>query len=106
VPNAAVIVTNTETSVSRTTATNTSGLYVFPDLVPGTYSVKVQNPGFRTSVKGGITLQVQQTARVDFALDVGEANQTVEVAANAALLTTESATVGTVIEEQRIEDLP
>jgi len=106
VPNVIVTVTNTETSVARTTATNTSGLYVFPDLVPGTYSVKVQTPGFRTSVKGGITLQVQQTARVDFALDVGEANQTVEVAANAALLTTENATVGTVIEEQRIEDLP
>ena len=106
VPNAAVSVTNSETSSSRSTTTNTSGLYVFPDLVPGTYSVKVQNPGFRTAVKGSIILQVQQAARVDFVLDVGEANQTVEVAANAALLTTENATVGTVIEEQRIQDLP
>ena len=45
-------------------------------------------------------------ARVDFALRVGEATQTLEVAANAALLATENATVGTVIEEQRIMDLP
>ena len=63
-------------------------------------------PGFQTAVKTNIELQVQQTARVDFALTVGQAIQTVEVAANAALLTTENATVGTVIEEKRIMDLP
>jgi len=106
VPNASVVVTNTATNVTRQTSTNTAGLYSFPDLTPGTYNVKVTAAGFDTIVKANILLQVQQVARVDFALVVGAATQTVEVAANAALLSTENATVGTVIEEQRIMDLP
>jgi hypothetical protein len=56
--------------------------------------------------KTNIELQVQQTARVDFDLTLGQAAQTVEVSASGALLTTENATVGTVIEEKRIVDLP
>src|ERR1017187_7660419 len=106
VPNASVTATNSATGVVRTTTTNTSGIYSFPDLTPGTYDVKVVLSGFDTVVKTNIELQVQQTARVDFALIVGQSTQTIEVSANAALLTTENATVGTVIEEQRIMDLP
>jgi hypothetical protein len=68
--------------------------------------VKVAVAGFDTIVKTNNPLQVQQTARVDFTLNVGQSTQTVEVAANAAMLTTENATVGTVIEQQRIVDLP
>ena len=49
---------------------------------------------------------MQQTARVDFALDIGQVSETVEVSAAGALLTTDNATVGTVIEEKRIVDLP
>ena len=62
--------------------------------------------GFQTAVTNDIELQVQQTARVDFTLNVGQATQTVEVAANAALLATDNATVGTVIDGTRIVDLP
>jgi hypothetical protein len=106
VPNAAVTVTNMATNLTRQTTTNSSGLYVFPDLVPGTYEVKVVVSGFDTSVRSKIVLEVQQTARIDIAIQVGHSTQTVEVAANAAALTTESATVGTVVEEKRIMDLP
>ena len=106
VPNAVVTVKNTGTNVERNTTTNTGGLYVFPDLIPGNYEIRVEAPGFDTTRKTNILLQVQQTARVDFSLVVGQAAQTVEVAANAAQLNLENATVGTVIEEQRIEDLP
>jgi len=106
VPNASVTVINTATNAARLTTTNTSGLYSFPDLTPGVYNVKVVEAGFDTVVKANVELQVQQTLRVDFALAVGQATQTIEVAANAALLSTENATVGTVIEEQRIMDLP
>ena len=104
--NASVTVTNTSTDTSRSTLTNTSGLYVFPDLIPGPYQVKGSAAGFQTAVISNIELQVQQTARVDFSLNVGSSAQTVEVAANATMLTTDNATVGTVIEEQRIMDLP
>ena len=106
VPNVTVTVTNAGTNVARGTQTNSAGIYSFPDLVPGKYQVKAAAGGFQTSVMNDIELQVQQTARVDFSLTLGASTQTVEVAANAALLATENATVGTVIEEQRIMDLP
>lgn len=106
VPGAAISVSNTATNASRSTVANSSGLYSFPGLTPGMYQVTAKAAGFETVVKTNIELQVQQTARVDFTLAVGQATQTVEVAANAALLTTESATVGTVIERARIAELP
>src|SRR5450631_3577501 len=78
-PNASVTVTNAATNVARSTVTNTSGVYSFPDLVPGTYQIKVMAGGFDTVVKTGIELQVQQAARIDFDLRVGQSTQTVEV---------------------------
>ncbi len=105
-PNAAVTATNAETNVSRSTVTNSVGVYSFPGLTPGIYNVKASVPGFQTVVKSNIQLQVQQTARVDFELSVGQSTQTIEVAATGALLNTEDATVGTVIEQRRIVDLP
>jgi hypothetical protein len=105
VPNASVTVTNTATNASRNTVTNSEGLYSFPSLVPGPYAVKVEISGFR-SATSKLELQVQQTARVDITLQVGQTTESIEVSANAALLSTDNATVGTVIEERRILDLP
>src|SRR6202022_4178755 len=62
--------------------------------------------GFQTEVRSSVELQVQQNARIDFRLNLGAVNQTVEVAGGAPLLDTENATVGTVIENKRIVDLP
>src|SRR5882724_6183533 len=104
--NAAVTATNSATNVARSTATNAEGVYSFPGLVPGIYEVKVTAPGFNSIAKTNIELQVQQTARIDFALALGQASQTIEVSASASLLSTENATVGTVIEQRRITDLP
>src|SRR5580704_8504122 len=104
-PNASVTATNVATNVSRSTTTNDSGVYSFPDLIPATYQVKVSDPGFQTTTST-VEIQVQQTARVDVTLTVGQSTQTVEVSAAAAALTTESATVGTVIAEKNINDLP
>lgn len=105
VPSAAVTATNVATNVARSTATNPAGVYTFPDLIPATYQVRVSVSGFQTA-SSTIEIQVQQTARVDFTLTVGQSSQTVEVSAVAAALTTESATVGTVIAEKSINDLP
>src|SRR5215218_5792472 len=96
-PNAQVTATNVDTNVARSTVSNDAGVYSFPNLIPGHYSVKVSASGFATVTKTGIELQVQQTARVDFALAVGETSQTVEVNASAQQLITENATVGTVV---------
>ena len=105
-PNATITATNKDTNVARTTQTNSSGVYSFPALIPGSYDVKAVAAGFDTMVKTNVLLQVQQTARVDFTLNVGQATQTVEVSASGELLATENATVGTVIEQKRIVDLP
>src|SRR5713226_7926230 len=105
-PNATVTVTNTGTNASRTTNTNEAGIYSFPALVPGPYQIKVEAPGFQPVVRSNIELQVQQTARIDFTLTVGQATQTIEVSGAVQLLTTENATVGTVIEEKRITEMP
>src|SRR5690242_6578828 len=105
-PNAAVTATNSDTNVMRSTTTNAAGIYSFPDLTPGMYQVKVTAAGFTTVVKTNIELQVQQMARVDFSLSLGQAVQTIEVNASGSLLSTENATVGTVIEEKRITELP
>src|SRR5713101_8036296 len=104
-PNAAVTATNTDTNASRTTRSNEAGIYSIPALVPGPYQVKVEAPGFQPMVRG-IELQVQQTARIAFTLMVGQASQSIEVSSTALMLTTESATIGTVIENRRIVDLP
>lgn len=106
VPGVEITVRNTQTNVVRTVITNEEGLYVVPALNPGSYEVKASKTGFKTATRAAFDLQVQQTARVDFTLDVGQVSESVEVSASATLLNTEDATVGTVIEQKRITDLP
>jgi hypothetical protein len=106
VTGAEISVRNTETNIVRSVVTNEEGLFTVPALNPGLYEIKAARSGFKTASRTGIELQVQQTARVDFVLDVGQVTETVEVSGGAPLLATENATVGTVIERQRITDLP
>ena len=101
-----ITATNTATNGNRTTTSNEAGIYSFPSLQPGQYSVKAEAKGFRAVSKTGVELQVQQTARVDFSLEVGAVTEVVEISAGGVMLTTENATVGTVIENKRIVELP
>ena len=96
---------NVATNATRSALTNEAGVYVFPSLPPGSYALKVEKEGFRT-VTRTIQLEVQQSARVDFDLVVGQITESIEVSAQAALLSSENSTVGTVIENKRIVDLP
>jgi hypothetical protein len=68
--------------------------------------VKAEKPGFKTVVRNQVELQVQQAARIDIELQVGQASESIEVQADAALLATENATVGAVSENKRIVELP
>jgi hypothetical protein len=106
VAGAAVTVTNTATGAAREAVTNQAGAYSFPALTPGVYDVRVTASGFKVAVQTGAQLQVQQTLRIDFALAVGQVTESVEVSATAAALSTDSSTVGTVIENKRIVELP
>ena len=97
IPGVEITVRNTQTNVNRVVTTNEEGLYVVPALNPGTYEVKASKTGFKSATRSAFDLQVQQTARIDFTLDVGQVSESVEVSATATQLNTEDATVGTVI---------
>ena len=103
---ASVSVTNKATGAVRRVTTNNEGLYAFPALVPGNYEMKVEQQGFKSTLRDNLQLQVQQTARIDVTLEVGAVGETVTVAGGVPLLSTESSSVGTVIENKRIVDLP
>jgi hypothetical protein len=106
VPGAAVTLTNVGTNATRNATSNEAGIYAFPSLPPGTYRLRVEKQGFKTSTTADVVVQVQQAVRLDIEMSVGQVSETVEVSATAALLTTENATVGTVIENKRIVELP
>src|SRR5262245_53351985 len=106
VPGARITATNTGTNAARDAVSNEAGIYSFPALQPGAYTVRVEKGGFKTVTRANIQLEVQQNARIDFEMSVGQVTETVEVAADAAVLATENATVGTVIENKRIVELP
>jgi hypothetical protein len=83
---AGVTLTRIETGETRGAKTNAEGLYSFPLIEPGQYSVNVEMAGFKATAITGINVQLQQRARVDVVLDVGEISQRVEVTADARLL--------------------
>ena len=106
VPGAVVTVTNAATNISRRVTSSADGEYVATPLEPGIYRVSATATGFETTVQTGIELQVGQAARVDLSLRLGETSTTVEVTAAVPLLNTESGTLGQVITNTQIVDLP
>src|SRR4029453_18117052 len=103
---ATVTGTNTQTGATATQQANSSGIYVFPNLLPGIYNVKVEMDGFVGAARNRVELQIQQTIRMDFKLELGTLNETVEAGASAPMISTEDLTIGTVIETRRIVELP
>src|SRR5216117_731545 len=106
IPGATVTVTNPATNQVRSAISNEAGVYNFPVLQPGKYNIKVELPGFRTITQNDVELQVQFAARIDFTLQVEDVSQNVEVEGTTALIATENATLGTVIENRRIVEMP
>jgi Carboxypeptidase regulatory-like domain len=103
---ATVTVTKTGISVARTLTTDQAGAYAAPDLIPGTYSVRVTAMGFKTFQQANITVGVGQATRVDAHLTPGQVTQTVEVTAAAPMLDATSAVVSSTLNTQTIVDLP
>ena len=106
VPGAKVTLTNTTNGFTYSATTDPTGEYVIRNLEPSVYRLSVQAQGFKTYQQGGITLVVQQNARQDVTLEVGSTVQTVEVTGTAPLLQSQDATLGQVVNERYILDLP
>src|SRR5215510_6908174 len=106
VSKATITVTNVETNVSIKSETNDQGLYTVPSLKPGPYSITVEKSGFKKSVRSGVTLQVNQVARLDVNMQVGELTTAVEIVEAATLLESETSSRGSVIDQKKIVDLP
>ncbi len=105
-PGAEIKATQTATGALRAALSNETGAYILPNLPIGPYLVEVSLPGFRTYVQSGIVLQVSANVIVDAALQVGQVTEQIEVAADAALVETRSTTIGTVVDNQRVVELP
>ncbi len=106
VAGASVTVTDTERGTSLRAQTNTDGLYNFPQLPIGQYNVRVEANGFQSSLRNNVTLELNQTATVDFRMTIGQISQTVEVTETAPLLQTQTTEVSSVMEASAIENLP
>ena len=106
IPGAAVVATNTETNQSRSVRANASGEYVVPELAPGPYSLSVQHEGMQRATVKSIVLETGQDFHVDVTLKVGAVSESVEVEASAPLVNADSSSVGGVVENRKIAELP
>jgi hypothetical protein len=106
IPRTHVVITNVGTNISHEAETGSAGEYTIPLLTPGEYRIKVDIQGFKAIVQSGITLQVAQTARLDFKLEPGELSQTVEVTGEPPLVQADTSSTGAVIENKQVQELP
>lgn len=106
VPNVLIKALNTGTKVTRDTLSSENGAYEILLLPPGQYELSAELVGFKRHVRRPITVEVNQESRVDVELQVGGLSQTVEVGADAIQVQSTTATLGKVMSEKLIEDLP
>ena len=106
IPHAAVTITNQQTDRRESVTTNLEGRYTSLPLPPGSYRVEAGLQGFRRAARADVVLQVNAALVIDFSLEVGDLTDEVEVRANATLLETTSGTVGKVVDNRRILELP
>ena len=105
-PHVTVEVTNQDTGVTASTVTNAQGEYLFARVDPGNYRLTAKANGFKTSLQENIPILVNQTAREDFALEVGQISSSVEVHVQAPVVQSENSSVGNVIDNTQINEIP
>jgi hypothetical protein len=103
---AVVRVTNADTGVRYASTTNSSGDYLIPFLIPGSYAITVEKPGFKSYTRSGIALRESERVTIDVAMQVGDTSQSVQVVGETPILDTSTASMGQVIESRAIADLP
>ena len=105
-PDATVRMTETDRGVVHSTTTDSEGTFTFPSLPLGAYKMEVSKSGFKTYIRTGIVLQVNDHVAINANLDVGSVSETVEVSAGSAMVQTETTSVSNVVDSQRMVDLP
>ncbi len=107
VPQTKILIRSNDNGMEVVAESNGDGLYITPTLIPGSYTLSATKSGFKTEVFGPVTLEVNQTVRVDFELSIGAAAESVQVEASAEqLLSTESAEVSQVIASKQVSEIP
>jgi hypothetical protein len=106
IPGAQVLITDVATGVARTVSADGAGLYAAPNLLPGTYEIRVTATGFSTEVQKGITLTVGAQQALDFTMRVGQVSQTVEVTTEAPTVELTSSELGATVNSTTVRELP
>src|ERR1017187_1864945 len=106
VPSAKVDAVNNGTGVSRQTGTDERGAYLFNDVAAGIYKVTVTHSGFKTVLENAVLVNANEVRRIDVALQIAQATETVEVSASSVVLQTDKADVHAEVTAKEIEELP
>jgi len=106
IPDVQIVLHNVNTGFERTTRTGSSGVYSLTDISPGSYSIRAVKDGFSTTEETNVLLLVNQTATLDLTMGIGPLAQTLIVNANLSVLDSSTSTLGTVITNQPVNDLP
>ena len=104
--NVTIRLTNDATGVSRETKTNSSGDFNFLEVVPGNYTVQFEQPGFKKNVQKSVTVEVNGVVTLNSTLQVGAAQETIEVSSEAPLVDTTSTQLGAVVNDRAVSQLP
>jgi hypothetical protein len=106
IQHAVVKIVSTERGVGRSVTTNNTGDYVAAQLSPESYAITAAAPGFQSETHPDFILQVGQEARLDFTLQIGQASNTIEVTGVAPLIQSEDQSIGEVVDEKKVKELP
>jgi len=106
VADAKVTLTNVGTQETRTQNTGSDGLYSFVNLIPGNYRVDVEKSGFKHFTRQNASVDVNQSARIDATLTVGQVTESIEVTAQTSLLQPETSSLGQVVDQREANELP
>ena len=106
VPGAAVVLQNANTNETRRGTTNELGIYTFPQLLPGDYTLSATKEGFRGFVQNGIQLSTNQTAEINVRLTLGQISERIEISAAAPLIDTQTSNQSSTLETRLIQELP
>lgn len=106
IPGATITLSNEETALHRTVTSDEAGVYQFLQIPPGSYTIRVEKPGFAALIRAGIELRVNTPAALDLSLEVGAVTEVVRVSAEATPLNTVNASVGNPFNETQVRQLP